>query len=51
MPIDDLPTPDFRDLPLDQYLSGELVLPIAPTRGCYFEKCGFCTLYTAIGPT
>ncbi len=51
MPIDDLPTPDFSDLPLDRYLSGELVLPVAPTRGCYYEKCGFCTLYTAIGPT
>ncbi|MCB9899689.1 MAG: radical SAM protein [Planctomycetes bacterium] len=51
MPIDELPTPDFDDLPLDRYFSGELVLPIAPARGCYYEKCGFCTLYTAIGPT
>jgi anaerobic magnesium-protoporphyrin IX monomethyl ester cyclase len=51
LPIDELPTPDFTDLPLDQYFSGELVLPIAPARGCYYEKCGFCTLYTAIGPT
>lgn len=51
LPIDDLPTPDFDDLPLDRYFSGELVLPIAPARGCYYEKCGFCTLYTAIGPT
>jgi radical SAM superfamily enzyme YgiQ (UPF0313 family) len=51
LPIDELPTPDFSDLPLLEYLSGELVLPIAPARGCYYEKCGFCTLYTAIGPT
>ncbi len=51
LPIDDLPTPDFSDLPLERYFSGELVLPVAPTRGCYYEKCGFCTLYTAIGPT
>jgi len=51
LPIDELPTPDFRDLPLHLYFSGELVLPIAPARGCYYEKCGFCTLYTAIGPT
>ncbi len=49
--IDDLPTPDFGDLELSRYFSGELVLPIAPARGCYYEKCGFCTLYTAIGPT
>ena len=51
LPIDELPTPDFGDLPLHLYFSGELVLPIAPARGCYYEKCGFCTLYTAIGPT
>lgn len=51
LPIDELPTPDFSDLPLHGYFSGELVLPIAPARGCYYEKCGFCTLYTAIGPT
>ncbi len=51
LPIDELPTPDFGDLDLSRYLSGELVLPIAPARGCYYEKCGFCTLYTAIGPT
>ncbi len=51
LPIDELPCPDFGDLPLSDYFSGELVLPVAPTRGCYFEKCGFCTLYTAIGPT
>ncbi len=51
LPIDELPCPDFTDLPLHDYFSGELVLPVAPTRGCYYEKCGFCTLYTAIGPT
>jgi len=51
LPIDELPCPDFSDLPLHEYFSGELVLPVAPTRGCYYEKCGFCTLYTAIGPT
>lgn len=51
LPIDELPCPDFSDLPLHDYFSGELVLPVAPTRGCFYEKCGFCTLYTAIGPT
>ena len=51
LPIDELPCPDFSDLPLHEYFSGELVLPVAPTRGCFYEKCGFCTLYTAIGPT
>jgi len=48
--IKELPTPDFDGLPLDLYLSPELVLPLAATRGCYWGKCVFCTLYTVIGP-
>jgi hypothetical protein len=37
-----LPAPDFDGLPLDRYLSPELVLPYDPTRGCYWGKCTFC---------
>lgn len=37
-----LPAPDFDGLPLDLYLSPELVLPYDPTRGCYWGKCTFC---------
>jgi len=37
-----LPAPDFAGLPLDKYLSPELVLPYDPTRGCYWGKCAFC---------
>ncbi|HED65545.1 MAG TPA: radical SAM protein [Planctomycetes bacterium] len=48
--ISTLPTPDFDGLPLDRYFSPELVLPLAATRGCYWGKCVFCTLYTVIGP-
>lgn len=48
--IKTLPTPDFDGLPLDKYFSPELVLPLAITRGCYWGKCVFCTLYTVIGP-
>jgi len=48
--IGTIPTPDFDGLPLDKYLSPELVLPLAATRGCYWGKCVFCTLYTVIGP-
>lgn len=48
--IKTLPTPDFDGLPLHLYLSPELVLPLAITRGCYWGKCVFCTLYTVIGP-
>jgi len=48
--IKTLPTPDFDGLPLELYLSPELMLPLAATRGCYWGKCVFCTLYTVIGP-
>lgn len=48
--IETLPTPDFDGLPLDRYFSPELVVPLAITRGCYWGKCVFCTLYTVIGP-
>lgn len=37
-----LPPPDFHGLPLDRYLSPELVLPYDPTRGCYWGACAFC---------
>ena len=48
--VETLPTPDFDGLPLEKYFSPELVLPLASTRGCYWGKCVFCTLYTVIGP-
>ncbi len=48
--IKTIPTPDFDGMPLDKYFSPELVLPLAATRGCYWGKCVFCTLYTVIGP-
>ncbi len=48
--IKTLPTPDFDGLPLKKYFTPELVLPLAATRGCYWGKCVFCTLYTVIGP-
>ncbi|MCX6583581.1 MAG: radical SAM protein [Candidatus Aminicenantes bacterium] len=40
--LDELPPPDFHGFPLDKYLSPQVVLPYAPTRGCYWNKCAFC---------
>lgn len=48
--IDSLPTPEFDGMPLDRYFSPKIALPLAITRGCYYEKCVFCTLYKVIGP-
>ncbi len=39
----DLPLPDFGGLPLDRYLSPELILPILSSRGCYWGRCAFCS--------
>ena len=36
--------PDYDGLPLDRYLSPELVLPLATAHGCYHGKCGFCNV-------
>jgi len=40
--INSLPTPCFDGLPLDKYLSPELVIPILSSRGCYWNRCTFC---------
>ena len=37
-----LPAPDFDGLPLERYLSPQLLLPYDPTRGCYWGRCAFC---------
>ncbi len=36
--------PDFDGLPLSQYLSPRLVLPLQTARGCYHGKCAFCSV-------
>jgi anaerobic magnesium-protoporphyrin IX monomethyl ester cyclase len=41
--LDRLPPPDFSGLPLPLYLSPSPVLPLAPSRGCYWERCAFCS--------
>jgi len=48
--LDEAPVPDFDGLPLELYLSAEVVLPYDVNRGCYFSECTFCTLPTVIGP-
>jgi len=40
--VDALPTPDYRGLNLEDYLSPETVFLIAGARGCYWNKCAFC---------
>jgi anaerobic magnesium-protoporphyrin IX monomethyl ester cyclase len=40
--MDVLPTPNFSGLPIQEYLSPEIILPLLTTRGCYWGKCAFC---------
>lgn len=42
--LDALPAPDFDGLPLDKYLSPNLVMLLPISRGCYWRKCTFCTV-------
>jgi hypothetical protein len=38
----ELPVPDFDDLPLERYVTGNPSLPLLSSRGCYWGKCEFC---------
>lgn len=38
----EIPIPDFDGLPLAQYLTGRITLPVLSSRGCYWGKCEFC---------
>jgi radical SAM superfamily enzyme YgiQ (UPF0313 family) len=40
--LDTIPPPDYDGYPLDLYFSPKIVLPYAPTRGCYWNRCAFC---------
>jgi hypothetical protein len=42
--VDELPAPDFEDLPLRDYLTPRPVLPILVGKGCYFNECKFCDI-------
>lgn len=37
------PVPMFDSLPLERYLSPELILPLLTSRGCYWRRCSFCS--------
>jgi hypothetical protein len=39
--------PDFSDFPLDDYLSGQRILPYRTSYGCYWGKCKFCAHHLA----
>jgi anaerobic magnesium-protoporphyrin IX monomethyl ester cyclase len=46
---DEVPIPDFDDIPLSQYICSEITLPILASRGCYWGKCEFCHHFMVYG--
>jgi hypothetical protein len=47
--LDTVPVPDFSGHTLGLYLSPTRVLPIETTRGCYWRRCQFCSLFAVHG--
>lgn len=47
--MSELPTPDFGDLRLGDYLSPTPILPLLTSRGCYWGACAFCTHFHTYG--
>ncbi|WP_294349861.1 radical SAM protein [uncultured Clostridium sp.] len=41
--LDQLPVPDFDDLYFEKYFVPETAIPISTSRGCYWNKCKFCS--------
>lgn len=43
------PTPDYTGLPLDKYLAPRRLGYLTASRGCYWNRCAFCTSPNALG--
>lgn len=42
--LSSLPTPDFGGLDFEKYFLPFRVLPVYSSRGCYWNRCAFCTI-------
>jgi hypothetical protein len=43
--LDDLPAPDFDGLDLDGYQNGNVIFPLETSRGCYWNRCTYCSYH------
>jgi len=46
--VNTLPSPDYEGLPLNLYLTPEINVLLVTDRGCYWHRCSFCVLSTAM---
>jgi radical SAM superfamily enzyme YgiQ (UPF0313 family) len=47
--INVLPTPSFEDLDLDAYFNSARIVPLLTSRGCYWNRCAFCSDHFTFG--
>ncbi|KYK37989.1 MAG: radical SAM protein [Theionarchaea archaeon] len=47
--VNGLPTPSFKDLDLDAYFNSARIVPLLTSRGCYWNRCAFCSLCSTYG--
>lgn len=40
--IENIPAPDYHELPWNRYLSPYKFIYYSPSRGCYWSRCAFC---------
>lgn len=40
--LDWLPVPAFTMMPMSRYFAPKQIICLAPTRGCYYNRCSFC---------
>lgn len=50
VPMDELPPPDFDDLPLHRYWAPAPILPLLGSKDCYWKDCTFCDHYVSYAP-
>lgn len=48
-PIEQQALPDFSDYDLSMYFSGLKTLPYLSARGCYWNRCAFCSINSTYG--
>lgn len=47
--MDELPCPDYSQYPLDKYFCRKVMLSYVSSRGCFWNKCSFCSLTSSYG--